>query len=185
LDAAAPLPRLGEGEQKKGGFMPKVLNEKIKELHEIAPQIFEMIIEAQIAMPSSGGNASGSSGSMSYTVGQLVYTTNTGTNGTVVQGVQQPYEISVVTGIEDAKDITLEYSVYPNPATDYLILKLNGATEMQCLASLYNISGILLQAIKVESVETTISMQSHLQGTYILKITRGNKEIKTFKIIKK
>lgn len=78
---------------------------------------------AQSSVNATGGNASGDGGSASYSVGQVVYTANTGTNGSVAQGVQQPYEISVVTGIEEAHDIKLSVSVYPNPATDYLTLK--------------------------------------------------------------
>lgn len=50
-------------------------------------------LQAQESVNATGGNASGSGGSASYSVGQVVYTTNTGTNGTVAQGVQQPFEI--------------------------------------------------------------------------------------------
>ena len=57
-------------------------------------------LQAQQAIPASGGNASGSGGSASYSVGQVIYSKNTGTNGSVAQGIQQPYEIMVVTGIE-------------------------------------------------------------------------------------
>ena len=70
-------------------------------------------LHAQEAIITSGGDASGSTGSVSYTIGQVVYTTNTGTNGSAAQGVQQPYEISVVTGLEEAKGINLDFSVYP------------------------------------------------------------------------
>ena len=44
---------------------------------------------AQDAIPATGGDATGSGGSASYTVGQIGYTTNTGTNGSVAEGVQQ------------------------------------------------------------------------------------------------
>ena len=57
-------------------------------------------LQAQQVVTTSGGNASGSGGSVSYTVGQIVYTTNTDSNGSVAQGVQQPYEISVVTALK-------------------------------------------------------------------------------------
>jgi hypothetical protein len=80
-------------------------------------------LHAQETIPTSGGNALGSGGTVSYTVGQLVYTTNTGTTGSLAQGVQQPYEISVVNGIDEALGITLNYSAFPNPATDFLYLK--------------------------------------------------------------
>jgi hypothetical protein len=83
---------------------------------------FSLTIQAQNTIPTSGGNANGSGGSVSYTVGQIVYTTNLGTNGSSAQGVQQPYEISVIAGIEEASTITLEVMVYPNPSTDFIKL---------------------------------------------------------------
>ena len=38
---------------------------------------------AQETVPSAGGNATGTGGTSSYTVGQLVYTTNASTSGSV------------------------------------------------------------------------------------------------------
>ena len=57
-------------------------------------------LHAQETVPATGGDATRAGGSSSYTLGQVVYTTNTGTNGSVAQGVQQPYEISISVGIE-------------------------------------------------------------------------------------
>ncbi len=86
---------------------------------------FGFTIQAQNTIPASGGNASGGGGTVSYSVGQIVYTTNTSvSSGSVAQGVQQPFEISVITAIEQAEDITLVCSVYPNPASDFLTLKV-------------------------------------------------------------
>lgn len=73
------------------------------------------ILHAQATIPATGGNAAGSGGSVSYTVGQITCNFLSGTNGTIAQGVQQPYEISVVTAIETAREISLECTVYPNP----------------------------------------------------------------------
>ena len=142
-------------------------------------------LHAQEAIPTSGGNASGSGGSVSYTVGQLVYTTYTGTNGTVANGVQQPFEIFIITGLEEAKNISLKYSVYPNPSIDYLILKVDGDINANYNAALYDINGKLLETIKVEGSVTNIGMANLLPTMYFLKVTQGGKEIKTFKIIKK
>ena len=52
-----------------------------------------------------------------------MYTTVEGTTGAVAQGVQQPYEISVVTAIENTEGIILEYKVYPNPIS-WIYIKL-------------------------------------------------------------
>jgi len=142
-------------------------------------------LQAQEAIPASGGNASGSGGSASYTVGQLVYTTNTGTSGSVAQGVQQPFEISVITGLEEAKGITLQCSAYPNPTTDFLTLKVENFNLSTLTFSLYDMNGKLLGNKKVEGKETNIVMKNLFPATYFLKVIQGNKEVKTFKIIKK
>lgn len=144
-------------------------------------------VHAQEAIPATGGNASGSGGSVSYSVGQVVYTTNTGTNGSVAQGVQQPYEISVVTGIEEAKGITMQCSAYPNPTTDFVKLKVDASTSLSIQSmsyQLYDISGKLLERKKLEGSETSIVMSNLVTATYFLKITDSNKLVKTFKIIK-
>lgn len=141
-------------------------------------------IIAQTTIPASGGNASGSGGTASYSVGQIVYIKNTGTNGSASQGVQQPYEISVVTGIEEAKDILLEFVVYPNPASDLVRLKISNFEIQNLKYQLYDMNGNLMQQNYIFSDETNISLQSFLPSTYFLKIIQDRKEIKTFKIIK-
>jgi len=145
---------------------------------------FGTAIRAQNAIPASGGNASGSGGTGSYTIGQVVYTTNTGTNWSAAQGVQQPYEISVVTGIEKAKDISLEIVVYPNPASDFLTLKVENYDIESLSYKLFDANGKLLESKKVTGNETIISLANLLPSLYFLKVIDNQKEIKTFKIIK-
>jgi Secretion system C-terminal sorting domain len=144
----------------------------------------DSVLDAQSTNSATGGNATGSGGSVSYTVGQITYQTLTGTNYTVVQGVQQPYEISVITGIEETKDISLEIMVYPNPATDFIKLKIKNYEIQNLRYKLYDINGSLLQDNKVEGNETSIILTNFISATYILKVTDNNKIIKTFKIIK-
>lgn len=141
-------------------------------------------LQAQTSVNATGGNASGSGGSMSYSVGLIVYTTNTGTNVSVAQGVQQPYEISVVTGIEEAKDINLSVSAYPNPTTDYLTLEVKEFELSNLRFQLYDMSGKLLQSEKITGTQTSIVMSNLVPAIYFVKVVQGNKEVKTFKIIK-
>ena len=146
-------------------------------------------VQAQESVNATGGDASGSGGSAGYSVGQVVYTTNTGTNGSVAQGVQQPYEIYVVTGIEAAKGINLMVSAYPNPTSDYLTLEIEGDVQAQYIASLYDISGKLLQETKITGTQTRISMAGLVPATYFVKVVKtqglaSQQEVKTFKIIK-
>ncbi len=142
-------------------------------------------LQAQTAVPATGGHASGSGGTVNYSVGQVVYTTNTGgSNGTVAHGVQQPFEISVVTGLVEAKGINLSVSAYPNPTTDFLNLKVENYDNTNLSYKLFDISGKLLETKKITGNETSIVMSNLVPATYFIKVTEGNKEIKTFKIIK-
>jgi hypothetical protein len=145
-------------------------------------------LHAQESVNASGGNASGSGGTVSYSVGQVVYTTNSGTTGTVSQGVQQPYEISVITGFEDIKWMNLNCSVYPNPTTDYLTLKIDASASIriQNLSyQLFDMNGKLLVSGKLESHETQIAMINLVPETYLLQVFDQNKIVKSFKIIKR
>ncbi|MBI9063703.1 MAG: T9SS type A sorting domain-containing protein [Marinilabiliaceae bacterium] len=142
-------------------------------------------LQAQESVNATGSNASGSGGSASYSVGQVVYTTNTGTNGTVVQGIQQPFEILVVTGLEEAKGINLSVLAYPNPVTDNLILTVDNFELLTLKFQMYDMSGKLLQSENIKGNQTSIAMSNLVPATYFVKITEGNKEVKIFKIIKK
>jgi len=140
-------------------------------------------LHAQETISASGGEATGN-GSASYTVGQVFYKTHTGDNGSVAEGVQQPYEISVVTAIEETKGINLSVSAYPNPTTDYLTLEVKDFELSNLNFQLYDMQGKLLQNEKITSNQTSIVMSNLVSATYFVKVVQGNKEVKTFKIIK-
>lgn len=146
-------------------------------------------LQAQNAVPVAGGEASGQGGTASYTIGQIVYCTSKGTNCSVAQGVQQSYIISVETGIDRLKDISLTCTAYPNPTTDYLTLKIEDSTDSHLIATLYDINGRILMTKNTDAIETTIPMGTYVAGTYLLKIIKIDNalsnEIKTFTIIKK
>ena len=139
--------------------------------------------QAQQATTATDGNASGSGGTVAYSVGQIVYTTNTGTTGSVAQGVQQAYEISIVLGIED-NSINLELIAYPNPTTNFLTLNVGKAVLSTLNFQLYDISGKLIESRKIISSTETIGMENLPSATYFLKVVNNNQEVKTFKIIK-
>jgi len=142
-------------------------------------------VQAQQTIPASGGNANGSGGSASYTVGQTVYTTNIETNGnSVAQGVQQPFEISVITEIKEAKGINLIISAYPNPTINYLTLNVENYETVNLQYQIFDINGKLLKTIKVTDNKTQIRMSNLAPANYFVKVLDNKKEIKVFKIIK-
>ena len=141
-------------------------------------------LQAQESINATGSNASGSGGSMSYSVGQVVYTTSAGTNGSVAEGVQQPYEISVVTELEEANGINLLVSAYPNPTTDYITLEVKDFELSNLSFQMYDLNGKLIQTKNLDSNKTSIAMSNLIPATYYVKVKEGNNEVKTFKIIK-
>jgi hypothetical protein len=175
--------RISESFKKIGESMSKNLFKKIVFL--MCTFIFSFsATRAQEAISASGGDASGSGGAASYTVGQIFYSTITGTGGSEAQGVQQPYEISVVSGIEDDKSNTFQCSAYPNPTTEMLTLKIEGELPAQDVVSLYDIKGIRLEYKKISGAETSFDMKNLVPATYFLIVTNNNLEVRTFKIIK-
>ena len=138
---------------------------------------------AQQAVPASGGNAVGSGGSSSYTVGQLVYTTNAGANGSVAQGIQQPYEISTLVGLE-VTEINLELIAYPNPTNNVINLSIGNLKKEKLSYQLYDIQGRLLESEAVKENSTSIVLRDFSSSTYLLKVLDKNQLIKTFRIIK-
>lgn len=141
-------------------------------------------LQAQENVNVTGSNASGSGGSSSYSVGQVTYQTHTGTGGSVTQGVQQPFEISTVTRIEEAKGINLKVSAYPNPTTDYLTLEVKDFELSSLHFQLFDIQGKLLRSSKITDNQTSIVMSNLVPATYFVRVSQGSKEVKTFKIIK-
>ncbi len=138
-------------------------------------------LHAQESVNGSGGEATGAGGTVSYTVGQVVYTTNTGTNGSVAQGVQQPFEISTTVGVNETT-INLELSVYPNPTTDYLTLKVEKTEGLSY--QLYDLQGKVIASKTVNGTSTNISLEEQPTATYFLSVVKNNQIVKTFKIIK-
>ena len=143
------------------------------------------ILFSQQVIPATGGNISGSGGSVSYTIGQMAYAFLQNNSYEITQGVQQPYEISVVTAVENTEGIILEYKVYPNPAHGLIKLTIKPFDDGNFNLWLFDLNGILLQDKKVIGEETEISLESLNPAVYFLKVLRDNKEVKVFKIVKK
>ena len=140
------------------------------------------MLVAQESANASGGEATGSGGTVSYTVGQVAYTNHTGSNGNINQGVQQPYEIYSV-GI-DEEFSNIELTIYPNPATDILQIEFEKYADYTANFQLLDASGKILQESTIQSNKSTVEMNSYQAGTYMLNIISESENIKTFKIIK-
>ncbi len=138
---------------------------------------------AQENTDASGGVAFGAGTSVSYSIGQIDYETATGTGGNITEGLQQPYEIMILSGIEE-NDINLTFSLFPNPTSDFVVLSVQKANTVNMTYALFSIEGKLIEKLEVNSSQTTIDMNDLANGAYLIKVLRKSTEIKIFKIIK-
>ena len=82
------------------------------------------LLYSQETITAAGGEAIGI-GTASYSIGQVAYSNNTGSNGSVSQGVQQAYTIvDVVDLVGGLATINLELAAYPNPTNNALTLNI-------------------------------------------------------------
>lgn len=141
-------------------------------------------VQAQESVNTSGAEAAGSGGSLSYSIGQIVYTTNTGTTGSVTQGVQHAYEITPL-GVKETT-LAISLHVFPNPTANYLTLQIEDDNDEQLLYQLYDVQGKQLKSHEIIAQKTHVDMSNFPVATYFLTITtKENKTVQSFKIMKK
>jgi hypothetical protein len=143
-------------------------------------------LQAQVVKPTSGGNTTGTGGSAIYsTIGQVVYTSNTGTSVLLTQDLKQPFKISsIATWIEQPKGPSFPCLIFPNPTNDFLTVKIEGEQLMKYSVSLYDSNGKLLRNTNIKSDETKIDLRNLASANYFVKVLNNGKLVKTFKIIK-
>jgi hypothetical protein len=158
---------------------------KIKIILLLHLTLFSFNLEGQTVhsvLSASGGDASGTGGSVAYSVGQIVYTTNTGTSGSIAQGIEQAYEIYSV-GINDSKH-SISLSIFPNPTSDFLTLKIQDYLNENLHFQLVDENGKLISNDQITTPETHIEMRALARASYFLNILNNHEIMQSFKIIK-
>ena len=149
----------------------------------MAGLLWASFAQAQESANSAGGDATGSGGTVAYSVGQVVYTSNTGSSGTVVQGVQHAFEIFTV-GIKET-DLNISLNAFPNPSTENLTLQISDYKNEKLTYQLFDMQGKQLNSGQVTAQQTQINMNGLPSATYFINVVnQENKKFKSFKIIK-
>jgi len=138
--------------------------------------------QAQQSANAAGGDATGSGGSVAYSLGQVVYTANNSPSGTVSQGVQQAYEIFLI-GINET-ELNISLSVFPNPTSDYLTIKVQNYNNEALSYNFIDEQGKLVLNEQITTHDTHVAMSTIARGAYFINVLQANKKIQTFKIIK-
>jgi hypothetical protein len=140
-------------------------------------------IHAQQTTIASGKSISSIDGNISYSVGQISYTTISNPTGTISQGVQQPFEIFTL-GTNDFQNISLKISIYPNPTTTLVNLRIDDLDFISFEYQLFDVTGKQILNKKISQIETQIPLENLPAKAYFLNVSDNNKIIKSFKLIK-
>lgn len=141
------------------------------------------LAQSQETIPASGAEVSGSGGAGSYTVGQVFYSANTSTTGSVSQGVQQVFEFQTLSN-PGLTSVSLTAVTYPNPTKDFIILKITDKGIDNLRYTLFDVNGKSIVSDVIANSSTQIQMKHLSIGAYVLKVSQKNHALKTFKIIK-
>lgn len=138
-------------------------------------------LQAQQSISSTSGIATGSGGSMTFSVGLIVYKTLSGSGGSLYPGDQQPRELST-----EFIDLNSPFTVsaFPNPANDVLSLRVGNFQANTYSYQLTDLYGKTVSCNSVTSDVTQISINDLSKGVYFLRVVKNNQEVQTIKIIK-
>ncbi len=147
---------------------------------------FTQQLQAQQASVSSGGNGSGTGGSFAYSVGQTIYTAQSNSAVSLSKGVQQGFDLFLITGLEDEARFGLAATVFPNPTSNYLTVEIkNYSPDTAMEIFLFDVKGQQVHRQKVVDVQTQLQMEHLSSALYVLKLIQGNKLVKVVKVMKK
>ena len=142
------------------------------------------LLFSQDAVVPSGGEGQGSGGTISYTVGQVFYHYYPGDEANITEGVQQAYEISVITD-SDLDVYNFHLTAFPNPVVDRLVLESEVSNPLPLGWRLCNLTGQVLRQGTLEASRIEINTHDLAAATYFIHISQDDQTVQTFKIIKK
>jgi len=137
--------------------------------------------EVERAVVSSTGDyyANGA-GQLSITVGEVVTETVSDGTNELTQGFHQT--AIVVTSIEEHLT-ELDINVFPNPTMESITIQLK-ELESGLTLTVHTLEGKVVLNKTVKALETKLNLATFANGTYFVNVTKAEKRIKTFKILK-
>jgi len=146
-------------------------------------QFFAIGMQAQEVVTSAGGYGTTTGAKVTWTIGEPIIETFTGTNSILTQGFNQGNIL--VTMIKGPEESGLTIKVYPNPASDHIRISTGGSEIGNLKYLIIDIGGRVLVERNLSGSETDISVSSLIPSIYFLKVYQNKKEIGVYKIIKK
>lgn len=139
---------------------------------------------SQQCISTAGGSNSGENGSFSFTVGQIDYSNNSNSSGSLSEGVQQPFELFSMLDIPTHCIADYTVSVYPNPASNFIAINIESSATFDAQYFIYDTYGKLVDSDFLSSGVSFVKLDYLKSGLYNMFIFDSSHFINSFKIIK-
>ena len=136
-------------------------------------------VSAQEVVATQGDSYTNSSGSIDFTIGEVVINAGTDGSNDLTQGFHQTNWNFV--SIEDHVP-SYDAIIFPNPTSE--ILNIRTSTFENVTYTLYDARGKLVIQDKLSSVQTLIQVSKLAPGAYSLTLNNDTQNLKTFQLIK-
>jgi hypothetical protein len=140
------------------------------------------LARAQQSTTAGGGDATGSGGTMAYSLGQVEFTTNANGVGIAAQGVQHAYETFTIGIVQTTLNASL--TAFPIPVKENLTLKVSNYNDKKLSYCLYDMHGKIVLISQIFSPETEINMINMAAESYSLVVFNDGQIVKYIQIIK-
>lgn len=144
--------------------------------------IINITLPGQQVVTTSGDFYQNTNGTLSWTLGETLTDTYINNQSVLTQGFQQP--TLKVTSITELPGLDYSITAFPNPAKEYVKLKIEKDNVDGMQYDLLDMSGKVIESKKIQNAETEISFSDLIPATYFIRITENDIEIKIFKIVK-
>jgi type IX secretion system substrate protein len=135
---------------------------------------------------------------LDFTVGEAFAKSLTTSSGNITQGFHQP--ALTITRFADPEDTTnilpaerlneklisgIDLTVYPNPAVDFINLKLNHAIDESLTITITNMQGQLVKQEIMQQQTMKIDFSNLVAGTYLVIVKNAKGDLNnTYKVVK-
>jgi hypothetical protein len=136
-------------------------------------------VTAQEVIATQGDSYSNASGSIDFTLGEVIIATETDGTNDITQGFHQTNWNFL--GVEDFAP-SYEAIIFPNPTED--VLNIRTSTFENVTYTLYDAQGKLVMQNILSAEQTPIQVSQLAPGSYSLTLNNETQNLKTFKLVK-
>ena len=127
---------------------------------------------AQSNIVTGGGDAASSTGSVSYSIGQIDFQYTSSADYSISEGVQQAYSFDTALSIDDIQ-YDFQLSIWPNPSADEINIEFTTSYELPLSLIVTDVNGAVVAMRSVTQGQYYFDVNTWASGTYYVSLSDG------------